>query len=157
MFDIEPDEFRPTERAGEADEGAWSRMPAVSSPQTVRSCLISVVAKAADRRGGSPGVRPVALSVSRMAGFRVSSGCLAMRCARDGGHPAPQRRQGVAVAGVGQVGADALGCRRHRVEVAFAHHALKLASQGVRGLEAERRLAFVQTPGARRKRFSDLR
>jgi hypothetical protein len=50
--------------------------------QAARSRLISAVVRAAERRGGSPCVRAIPRRVSRIAGCRVSSGCLAIRCAR---------------------------------------------------------------------------
>ncbi len=49
-----------------------------------------------------------ARKVSRIAGCRLSSGCLAIRCARDRGHPPPQRRQRVAEAGGGEIRSDCL-------------------------------------------------
>jgi hypothetical protein len=61
---------------------ARSRSPARSLLQVATNRRMSSIAGAAEQRADSLSVRAMPRSVSRIAGWRVSSGSLAMRCAR---------------------------------------------------------------------------
>ena len=117
-----------------------SRRPERSVPQVAISRLMSSVASAADRRGGSPCVRAMPRRVSRIAGCRVSSGCLAIRCARDGGYATPQRRQRVAQAGGSEIGADGLRLGRQSLEAVRRAPGAKIIEVGFVGAQGLRRV-----------------
>ena len=179
MFNVESDEFRPTERASEADEHQRLIADAGHIVAADRKELLDVSGGESSRltRRLSMGATDASQGLSdswvpraeRLLGDAMS--------ARNGGHPSPQSRQRVTTPGVGQVDANDLGRRWHRVEMALDTPRLEVGQLSLVGaerrrcidrrlvdlrsrngphrLEAERRLAFVQTPRLRRSHLSD--
>jgi hypothetical protein len=142
MLDVEPDEFRSAERAGKAHQ---EKRLVADAGHVVAADLDELL----DVGGGEGGrsarwlaMRPTDASqglpdgwvpgVERLLGDAMS--------ARDGGDATTKRRQGIAAAGVGQVGADDLGRRRHWVEMALDTPSLEVGQVGFVGAERRRRI-----------------